>query len=162
MLNSYRSAISVVVLIIGLGFCAGAGYVWIESDLSHFGQGTYAITGMEGKEIEPVSTTPDNASIIGYTDLPPKAQRIFEKARRGEGHVLWSEDDRQSVEALLPYSGEYVEYQGAYYRIVILSGHRGQRYWQEALLKFIGAGGIGLVLIGFGGRELLETTAREE
>lgn len=148
--------LTVLVVVLGLAFLAGAGYVWVEYDLSHYGQGTYSITGMEGTELEPVSTVPDNASIIAYTDLPPNAQHAFDEARQGEEHLLWFKDDRRVVEALLPYSSEYVVYQGDYYQILILSGHRGQRYWQEALLKFIGAGGIGLLLIGFGVRDLLK------
>lgn len=150
-----RTAVVIGVLVLGLGFLGGAGYVWVENDLAHYGQATYAITGMEGSDLEPTSTVRENASVIAYSDLPPKAQRAFDRARHGRENTLWSKDDRRAVEALLPYSTEYIEYQGAYYRILILSGHRGQRYWWRGLLTFVGSGGVGLALIGFGVRERL-------
>lgn len=150
-----RPLISSVLLVLGLVFLAAAGYVWVENDLAHYGQGTFAITGMEGSDLEPEPTTPEDASVIAYSDLPPKAQVAFDSARRGESHTLWSNDDRRAVDTLLEYSGEYVEYHGEYYQIVVLSGHRGQRYWLRGLVMFVGAGGIGLALTGFGGRELL-------
>lgn len=154
-----RTAVLVGMLVVGLGFVAGAGYVWMENDLAHYGQGTYAITGMGGSALEPTSTVPENASVIAYSDLPPKAQRAFDKARQGQGNTLWSKDDRRAVEALLPYSTGYVEYRGEYYQILILSGHRGQQYWWRGLLMFIGSAGIGLALIGAGVRELLRNRA---
>lgn len=152
-----KVAVWLGLLILGLGFLAGAGYVWTENDLAHYGQSTYAITGMEEGDIEPESTQPANSSVVAYSDLPPKAQAAFDKARNGEGNLLWSRDDRRAVEALWPYSGEYVEYQGEYYRILVLSGHRGDRYWRRALLKFIGAGAIGAALVGISVRNLHET-----
>lgn len=142
-------------LLLGLGFLGGAGYAWVENDLTHRGQATYAITGMEGSDLAPTSTVPDNASVIAYRDLPPKAQQAFDRARQGHGNVLWGQADRRAVEAILPYSTEYVEYNGDYYQILVLSGHRGAQYWRRGLLTFIGSGVIGLACIGFGVRELL-------
>lgn len=111
-MNGSSSIAAIGVLILRLGFLGGAGFVWLEYDLSHYGQTTYSVSGMEGTDVEPEQTVSENASIIGYTDLPPNAQRAYEKVRRGEGNVLWSKDNWRAVETLLPYSGEYVEYQG--------------------------------------------------
>ena len=150
-----RTVVIIGVLILGVGFLGGAGYAWIENDLAHRGQATYAITGMEGADLAPASTVPDNASVIAYRDLPPKAQQAFDKTRQGNGKVLWGQADRQAVEAILPYSTEYVEYNGDYYQILVLSGHRGAQYWRRSLLMFLGSGGIGVAFIGFGVKELL-------
>lgn len=149
-----RSVVAIGGLVLGICFLAGAGYVWAEYDLAHYGQGTYTITGMAGSEVTPSATVPENASVVAYTDLPPKAQRAFDKARRGKRHILWAQDDRQAVQALLPYSTEYIEYRGRFYRILLLSGHRGPDYWRTAVLKFGVTAGIGVVLLGVGVREL--------
>lgn len=142
-----RTHIAAGLLIVGLGLLAVAGFVWVENDLSHFGQSTYVISGPEGSELEPQSTVPQGSSVIAYDDLPPKAQVAFERALQGDGTVLWAEDDRRAVEAVS--NGEYIEYQDEYYQFVILVGHRGQRYWVQGLLKFIAAGAGGLGLIGY-------------
>lgn len=150
-----RTHIAAGLLIVGLGLLAVAGFVWVDNDLAHYGQSTYVITGPEGSELEPESTVPENATVIAYSDMPRKAQAAFDKAHQGEGMVLWQKDDQRAVEAIS--SGKYVEYQGEYYQIVILVGHRSQRYWVQGLVKFIAAGGIGLVLIGYSIRTLRQT-----
>lgn len=73
-----RSVVAVGLLILGMGFLGGAGYLWVENDLAHFGQRTYAITGIDRKDIESTSTVPENASVVAFSDLSPNAQQAFD------------------------------------------------------------------------------------
>lgn len=149
-----RPLIALGLVVLGLGFLGAAGYVWVDNDLAHYGQATYAIAAPEGADFEPQPTVPDDATVVAYEDLPSTAQAAFEAALEGEGRVLWEQDDQRAVAALSPHSGGYIRYRGEYYEFLLLVGHRGASYWQRGLLTFLGALGAGIALIGLGGREL--------
>ena len=147
-----RRALAVALVALGLLALGGAGSLYLENDLAHYGQATYVIAPADPGGFEPRSSVPDDATVVDYGELPPRAQAGFDAARRGESLILWGQDDRRAIDAIEPYSGAYVQHQGQYYEILLLVGHRGPGYWQRGLLEFLAVAALGLGLIGAGAR----------